>query len=292
MKEKNSFRRAYVLIAAFGLLTLLSQCQPVPKPFAAAHKGDFRAIQIGPRAGMLVLPIAGTAEPDAGGRLANAMAKALRLHEVTASTGKGHRRSHSLRGSAAMTPNGQLRLTWRLHNAAGEESMTIVQQETVRPIDWQQPNSALLTRLAGNGAAAIDRRLRRAERGQGRRISLAPITLGPMDGVPGRGGRHLANAMRTALDDAGVPLSQEPVDDGFVLLGSMHVAPSDGGAQFREIKIVWHLIRPDGEEFGKVSQANRVPAAQLEGDWRYLARAIAQAGAPGVLDLLRRDNGG
>jgi hypothetical protein len=289
MNVKTSIRRIYYLIVAAGLLALLSQCQPVPKPFAAAQKGDFSAIQIGPRAGVLVLPIKGTAELEAGSRLAHAMAKALRLHEITASTGKSHRRSHLLRGSIDMTPDGQLRLIWRLYNAAGEETMTVVQEETVRPIDWQQPNSALLARLADNGAAAIDRRLRREERGQGRRISLAPVALGPMDGVPGQGGRYLASAMQTALADAGVPLSEQPVDDGFVLLGSMRVTPSDGGTQYREIQIVWHLIRADGREFGKVSQANRVPAAQLKGDWRYLAKAIAQAGALGVLDLLRRD---
>jgi len=62
--------------------------------------------------------------------------------------------------------------------------------------------------------------------------------------------------------------------------------------QFREIQIVWHLIRADGREFGKISQANRIPAAQLKGNWRFLAQAIARAGAPGVLDLLRRDPGG
>ena len=292
MNAKTSIDRLHYLIVAFGLLALLGQCQPVPKPFAAAHKGDFSAIQIGPRAGILVLPITGTAEPDASGRLANAMAKALRLHEVTATTGKGHRRGHLLRGSTTMTSSGLLRLNWRLHNAAGEEIMTTVQEEPVTPIAWQQPNSDLLARLARNGADAIDQRLRREERHQGRRISLATVSLGPVDGVPGQGGRHLAAAMQAALAKAGVPLSEETVDDGFVLLGSMRVTPSDGGVQFREIQIVWHLIRADGREFGKISQANRIPAAQLKGNWRFLAQAIARAGAPGVLDLLRRDPGG
>ncbi|MEE1557192.1 MAG: hypothetical protein V1262_14835, partial [Alphaproteobacteria bacterium] len=213
MNVRTCIRRLHHLIVAAGLVALLGQCQPLPKPFAAAYKGDFSAVQIGPRAGLLVLPIAGTAELEAGSKLASAMATALRRHEVTASTGKGHRRSHSLWGSTAMTGNGRLRLTWRLHNAAGEETMTIVQEEKVRLIDWQQPNSALLAQLATNGASAIDRRLRREERGQGRRISLAPVTLGSVDGVPGRGGRHLANAMLTALDDAGVPLTEEPADD-------------------------------------------------------------------------------
>ena len=84
-----------------------------------------------------------------------------------------------------------------------------------------------------------------------------------------------------------MPLSAEPLDDGLILLGSMHVAPGGG-----RIEMVWHLIRPDGQELGQVSQANTVPAVELSGDWRELAQAIAQAGAPGVLALLRPNPGG
>jgi hypothetical protein len=94
--------------------------------------------------------------------------------------------------------------------------------------------------------------------------------------------------MRAALTDAGVPLSDEPPDDGFILLGSMRLSP-DGAEQ--RIEMVWHLIRPDGRELGTISQANTVPKGQLAGNWRNLARAIARAGAPGVRDLLRRDPG-
>jgi len=153
-----------------------------------------------------------------------------------------------------------------------------------------------LARLASKGADAVDHQLRRRERGQGRRIALAPVTMGPVDGVPGLGGRKLAAAMATALADAGVPLADEPSDDGFILLGSMYFRPSGPGLRPElrleiRIEMVWHLIRPDGREFGKVAQANTVPKGQLTGDWRHLARAIARAGAPGVRNLLLRDPG-
>jgi hypothetical protein len=289
MKMITSVRRIFCLVCAVGLLVLLGQCQPVPRPFAAAHKGDFSAIQIGPRAGMVVLPVTGAVGADVGDRLAAATAEALRRREITASTNHGHRGSHRLQGSAVLELDGRLRLTWRLHTPGDVETMSLNQEEKVVPAIWWQGDGALLTRLATKAADAIDLRLRRQERGEGRRIALAPLTMGPVDGVPGQGGGQLAKAMRIALAKVGVPLSRRPVEDGFILLGSMNVAP--GGGQ-RRIEIIWQLIRPDGQEFGQVSQANQVSPAQLAGDWRDLAQAIARAGAPGVLDLLRRDRGG
>ncbi len=293
MNLKTGAHRVFRLFQPLGLLSLLvllNQCQPVPRPFATAHKGNFSAIQVGPRAGMLVLPVNGAVAQTAARRLASAMAEALRQREITATTGKGHRRSHRLQGTAIFTSYGQLQLTWRLRTAGGEEAMMAVQTEAVAPTDWREAGEDLLHRLAGNGAEAIDLRLRRAERGQGRRISLATVTLGPVVGASGPAGDRLAAAMQTALIDAGVPLAEQPPEDGFILLGSIHAKPIDGSAQ--QVEITWQLIRPDGSEFGKVSQANRVSAAQLNGDWQALAQAIARAGAPGVLDLLRQDPGG
>ena len=287
MNVKTSARYICLPAVAIGLLALLGQCQPVPRPFAPDHKGDFSAIQIGPRAGMIVSPITGAVDEAVGTKLAAAMARALRQREITASTNPGHRGSHRLQGVAALGPVGLLRLTWRLRTPADVETLTVIQDEVVAPAALQQGKVALLDWLAGNAADAIDGRLRRQERGEGRRIALAPVTLGPLDGVPGRGSGQLARAMRAALARAGVPLSAEPLDDGLILLGSMHVAPGGG-----RIEMVWHLIRPDGQELGQVSQANTVPAVELSGDWRELAQAIAQAGAPGVLALLRPNPGG
>ncbi|NQV59120.1 MAG: hypothetical protein HQ502_05610 [Alphaproteobacteria bacterium] len=290
----TSARRFYCLVFAFALVAVLGQCQPVPRPFAVAHKGDFSAIQIGPRAGMVVLPVIGAEDADLGVRLAAATARALRRREVTASTNHGHRGSHRLQGSAVLEPDGRLRLTWHLRTPGDVETMTLTQEDRVAPAAWRQGEAALLARLADQAADAIDLHLRRQERGEGRRIALAPLTMGPVDGVPGQGGGQLAKAMRVALAKVGVPLSQEPANDGFILLGSMRVAPSAGADADagRQIEIVWQLIRPDGQEFGQVNQANKVSAAQLAGDWRDLAQAIAQAGASGVLDLLQRDRGG
>ncbi|MBT4488050.1 MAG: hypothetical protein HOK30_13905 [Rhodospirillaceae bacterium] len=285
---KTSARRIICFALALGLVSLLGQCQPVPKPFASLNKGDFSTIQIGPRAGVIVLPITGDLPEGVAVNLAEAMAKALRRREVTASTGQGHSRSHYLWCEADLISRDRLQLSWRLTGSEHYETLTVTQTEEISSKAWLRGDDALLQSLAGKAADQVDRQLRRRERGQGRRIAFAPVTIGPVDGVPGQGGRKLAAAMQAALADAGVPLSDSPLDDGFILLGSMHVSP-DGTDQ--RIEMVWHLIRPDGREFGTISQANTVPRAQVSGDWGNLASAIAKAGAPGVRDLLRRDPG-
>ncbi|MBT3332547.1 MAG: hypothetical protein HN394_13645 [Rhodospirillaceae bacterium] len=287
---KTSTRRPLFLSLIISLALLLGQCQPVPKPFAASHKGDFSAIQIGPRAGLIIEPIAGMADAAFAQAMAQAMAGALGRRDITASTGKGHRRSHRLRGEVALSPTGQLRLTWHLATAEKAEILTATVTEKVDPAKWRRGDAPLRQRLAEKSADAIDQELRHMERGQGRRIALAAVTLGPMDGIPGRGSDDLAKAMTAALTKAGVPLADSPRDDAFILLGSMHVTKAATG--LRRIEVIWHLIRPDGREFGKISQANNVPVDQLSGNWPALAQAIAQAGAPGVRDLLRRDTGG
>ena len=284
------------LSLCLGLVLLLSACQPPPRPFATAHKGDFSATQLGPRAGLIVAPVTGDIPKWVGVALAEAMAAALRRREVTAGTAAGHRRSHHLRGEAVRLSDQRLAMTWRLFTPEDGETLTVAQEAEISAQAWQRGEAGLLARLASKGADAVDHQLRRRERGQGRRIALAPVTMGPVDGVPGLGGRKLAAAMATALADAGVPLADEPSDDGFILLGSMYFRPSGPGLRPElrleiRIEMVWHLIRPDGREFGKVAQANTVPKGQLTGDWRHLARAIAQAGAPGVRNLLLRDPG-
>ena len=280
------------LSLCLGLVLLLSGCQPPPRPFAAAHKGDFSTIQLGPRAGLIVAPVTGDVPKGVGVALAEAMAAALRRREITAGTAPGHRRSHHLRGETVRLSDQRLAMTWHLFSPEGGETLTVAQDAGISAQAWRRGDAGLLARLASQGADAVDHQLRRRERDQGRRIALASVTMGPVDGVPGLGGRKLAAAMAIALADAGVPLADEPGDDGFILLGSMHLRPSGPGLQPEiQIEMVWHLIRPDGSEFGKVAQANTIPKGQLTADWRHLARAIARAGAPGVRNLLLRDPG-
>jgi hypothetical protein len=270
----------------------LAQCQPAPRPFAQAHRADFAGVEVAPRAGLVVRPVAGLANPDSATTLAELLAKELRRREITASTGPGHRRSHHLRGEISARPTGAemvLDIVWQVAAADGGETGRFRHRDSVQAAVWRSGDDALLQRLARDGAVVIDRGLRRVERELGRPNALAGVTMGPVDGVPGVDGPRLAAAMRHALSEAGAPLLPEPADDGLVLLGSVHLTPR--GADRRLVEVTWHLIHPDGRELGRVSQANEVPTHQLSGSWRGLASDIARAGAPGVLRLLRRGSG-
>ena len=111
------------------------------------------------------------------------------------------------------------------------------------------------------------------------------VVLAAVDGAPGDGDLKLSRAMRRALDQNGVLLVPVPDDSTPLLMGAVHVAPPAGDR--RRVEIVWTLIRPDGREVGRVGQADDLPRAQAEGDWTVLAEAIADAGAPAVLQLLQ-----
>ena len=111
------------------------------------------------------------------------------------------------------------------------------------------------------------------------------VVLASVNGAPGDGDLKLSRSMRRALDDFGVLLVPVPDDSTPLLMGSVHVGPPAAGS--RRVEIVWTLIRPDGSEVGRIDQANDLPRAQAEGDWSVLADAIADAGAPAVVQLLQ-----
>lgn len=111
------------------------------------------------------------------------------------------------------------------------------------------------------------------------------VVLAAVNGAPADGDLKLAHAMRQALDQAGVLLVPVPDDSTPLLMGAVHIEPA--GELRRRVEITWTLIRPDGHEVGHVGQADELPTAQAEGDWTVLAQAIADAGAPAVVELLR-----
>lgn len=111
------------------------------------------------------------------------------------------------------------------------------------------------------------------------------VVLAAVDGAPADGDLKLARAMRQALDQAGVLLVPIPDDSTPVLMGAVHIEPA--GDLRRRVEITWTLIRPDGREVGNVGQAEELPRALAEGDWTVLSQAIADAGVPAVVELLR-----
>ena len=260
-------------------------CQPLPHPFA----GDVPpAALLSPRdsAGIYVAPVAGDPSPVAG-ELAEAMAKALRDADIPASTRGRNKGSYELRGAAReqTLPGDRVEVSvdWELLAADGRSLGHA-------PVAAKQPAGAADT-VAPTIAAEATPAIRRLVQDEPPVAAAQPdpaVSLRPVIGAPGDGGRSLTRAMEEALRRARVALAKPGGDaPSFVLTGTVTMSPVDSSKQQR-VRIGWALLRGDGREIGQVSQENAVPAGSLDGAWGDVAYAVATAAAPGVVALIER----
>lgn len=284
-------RRALVALALAAVA-----CQPLPRPFQPEGKvtAPDRLVELGPRAGVLVREIEG-APRETSARLGALVAAGLRDLDLPATTA----RSLSTEGAqvggyvleAAATAlsisdtETLLDLSWRLFDPLGTEVGGFHQIKQVMTRDWATASPALLALVAEQAAAKVDKLVRRlgVERP---RIALAAVFVPPVDGAPGDGALALATAMREALERRAVPIAAEISDDAYLVLGSVYLSAANQGRQ--SIEVFWTMLGPGGEQIGIVSQRNAVAAGRLDGAWGALAEAVAEGGAEGVIDILRK----
>jgi uncharacterized lipoprotein YmbA len=263
----------------------VAACQPLPHPFA----GDVPpAALLSPRdsAGIHVAPVAGAPSP-VGGDLAEAMAAALRDADIPASTRGRNKGSFELRGAASAQPlpgdRVEITVDWELLAADGRSLGHA-------PVAAEQPAGAGDT-VAPTIAAAATPAIRKLVQDEPPVAAAQPdpaVSLRPVTGAPGDGGRSLTRAMEEALRRAQVALATPGGDaPSFVLTGTVTMSPADSSKQQR-VRIGWALLRGDGREIGQVSQENAVPAGSLDGAWGDIAYAVATAAAPGVVALIER----
>ncbi len=265
-------------------------CQPVPRPFAPAPDGRRgAALEQSDHGGIVVLAVAGVAEPIAQG-MAAGMARALRDRNVPAATGGGNRRSRFLQGWVTTQPASPRRvridLVWDLFDAdGGLIGSKPVQREVVRH-RWEGGDRALLDELAAAAVKAIAALVQEPAAAGAAAAPGPPLHVAAVTGAPGDGGIALRRAMTRALGGAGFRLSDAPVAGALVIAGRVAVSAPREGRQTAEI--TWAVRRTDGTELGTLSQINAVPAGSLDGAWGPTARAVADAAVGGVRDLLDR----
>jgi hypothetical protein len=278
-------RRALVALALAA-----AACQPVRRPFQPESKVTTPEplVDLGPWAGVLVAEIEG-APPETSGRLRALVAAGLRDLDLPASTERAEVKGYLLKAAATAQPVSDretlLGLSWRLFDPRGEEVGGFHQVRQVASQDWAAAAPALLALIAEQAAAKVDKLVRRlgTERP---RTALASVFVPPVDGAPGDGRLALAAAMRGALERRAVPIAEEISDDAYLVLGSVHISVADQGRQ--SIEVLWTMLGPGGEQIGIVSQRNAVAAGRLDGAWGALAEAVAEGGAEGVIDILRK----
>jgi hypothetical protein len=276
----------YVALAT----AFFAACQPVPRPFAPAPDDRHSAmLEQSDHGGIVVLPVAGVAEPIAHG-MAAGMAKALRDRNVPAATGGGNRRSRFLQGWVTTQPasRGRVRidLVWDLFDADGRVIGSKPVQREVVGYRWKGGDRTLFDELATTAAQAIAALVQEPAAAGAAPVPRPPLHVAAVTDAPGDGGIALRRAMTRALGGAGFRLLDAPVSGALVITGRVAVSPPRNGRQTAEI--IWAVRRTDGTELGRLTQKNAVPAGSLDGAWGPTARAIADAAVGGVRDLLSR----
>jgi len=271
------------------ILLLLCGCQPLPHPFADDRPPADSPI-LSPRdsVGIVVAPVAGV--PAATGtELAEAMAAALRAHEIPASTQGENKGSFRLvaeaREQAHRNGRSTLAVDWQLLGATGAPVGHATARTEDAPPDAEAAGQDLAKTLAAQVAPALAHLVQ--DDPPAAAADADPVVeMAGVSGAPGDGGPALERAMDDVLRRAHIKLAEIGNTPTFVLAASVEMGKPAAGQQ--QVKIAWTLARPDGAEIGRISQQNAVPSGSLDGVWGDVAYAVAQAAAPGVRALIER----
>jgi hypothetical protein len=271
----------YRLVAA-GVLLALTACGEIPHPFADDKLGphaDLLAISDAP--GVVVEVVEGV-PAGAGTILAEAMAEALRRHEVLASTAPGNALSFHLQGLAEASADG-VELHWSMRNAAGVEIGSESQHINVPLAGLPDDQAPQVTAALGATASAAAPELAASIQDQTskQREPSRHLLVRDVEGAPGDGGKALKRALLFLLKRDGTALTDDVSrPDTVTIAGTVDAIPAATAQD--HLKIQWHVLAPDGSEAGVISQENDVPAKAIEGQWGDLAMAVATAAAPDI----------
>jgi len=120
-----------------------------------------------------------------------------------------------------------------------------------------------------------------------RPIVMAPPTV---TGAPGDGQQALTEALTRLLKLNDVYIQTRPAPGRFHVTGTVEVAPAADPTRER-VTLLWRVLTEDGEELGRLTQDNEIPAGMLDGRWGDTAYAVAEATLAGVGEILVRKGG-
>lgn len=276
-----------MLTASLAVL-VLAACGVVPQPFSHDGAVTNPMAQPGPRAGIAVLPVAGT---DQGPALAQAVAEALRRLDFAAHSASAAGNGYVIRGAVRHAPvpggNGrELKIVWAVSDPKGRPAGAYLQENEVEGTAWRRGERTLLVRLADGAARAIVPFI--AEGDAAAAVARPSIAVLDVDGAPGDGRISLRRAIAFELGKAGFAVTEAGLGAGnaLVLAGSVRTRPA--GPARERVEITWTLFAPSGKVLGTVTQANPVAKGSLVHQWGVTAVLVARAAAPGVARLIDR----
>lgn len=152
-----------------------------------------------------------------------------------------------------------------------------------------EPEESFLEKLKPN-LGATERRLGDARPPQESAAQFAEVRWGqpaflirPVVGAPGNGNESLTAALKSALRDRDLTISEDPRQAGFIIDGAVDLGEPVNGRQY--VKISWAVNTVTGEEVGRAVQENTVVAGSLDGEWGQVAEVVSQAAVRGIQDL-------
>ena len=278
------------MAAALAALVFgLSACQPVPQPFANDRASSSRIVAPrGEIGGVAVLRVFGV--PDETSRaLSEALAEALGRHDIPAAPGAGNRRSKFVQGVATTRPAGDRRvevdIVWDLFDRGGTLIGSRRHSEVMPESAWRDGRRAAMRALTGDVAGELAALVHGASRDADERVPI-PLHVWPVAGAPAGDNAALQRAMESALRRRDFTVTSGLDGARLIVAGALRLGAAE--AEERPIEVTWSVLDADGQELGKLTQRNAVPAAALEVGWKTLAAVIAESAAGGVSDLLRR----
>ena len=272
-------------------LTGLAACQPLARPFAPELGApDNPLLVLDDRAGVVVLDVDG-APPAVARALPGATVAALHALNIPATTRSANAASRFLYAQAETTrvrPGVvEVKLTWELVGPKGASIGRHVVTGTAPAAAWTAAADDLVGRFAAasaRGVAAFIQAPRPA--GPVPIATLGPLHVMPVAGMAGGRGGVLRRAMADALRRLELTVAPVRGARDLVLAGRISLGPAAAGR--RRIEIAWSVREPGGAEIGNLEQANSIASDALGDGWPELARLIAGAAAPGVVEVLRR----
>ncbi len=276
--QRNLRGTLFSLFVVWSMLLSLTGCGSLPQPFG---RDGTQPATIQPNlvagAGIVVTGI------DNGGafgeKLSHTVVGELQRREIPAASTGGNQRSSRLSGTLGGHRSGAA-IYWSLAGADGALRGRLT-QPLGTAIDEPCCDQRRMDVLAAQASRWVIGLINPAlESG-----SLRPVVSVPhVVGAPGDGSNALSRAMARALEADGAVIDSASYK--FLVLGSVFLRDIDQRRQ--EVEIVWEVLDDSGSRLGEVSQGNTIPAGRLDRVWGEIAVAVANAGAPGILEVVRR----
>lgn len=254
-------------IARFVFAVLLAAvaagCGSMPMPLTHHAASNPLADDRRVTSAVLIAPVA--AYPG----LAEAVVKELARQDILASTHTSASRFVRVRGAIE-----QGNLVWRLTTPDRHELGVVAQAVPAGANIKQLAQDAvplIAKLLTADGAAPENSHRRR-------------VAMGAVRTPPGIDGQALGRAMADALVAQGITIGADNV--AVTVEGELRVLP---GAGLQDVvQMDWTVRDAKGVSLGTVSQGSPVDRAALSDAFGAMAKDIAAAGAPGVVEIIRR----